>query len=212
MSRFRPLIFAVLAIASLPAEGWAAPITGFVQGTITMGQSQADNPGGRVYDFTPGELFALTYTFADTGAGPPSEFNGLYGYLVPPARFALITSGGYAGSGRSFGLLGCDASLRDGTFDLFRLAIGGDLGYVEVTFRDDAGLCLTSTALPSLAEILHFTVASVYFSSESSRGVETFRGSGAPVAALSSPVPEPSAFVTGAIGLVACVAFARRLR
>lgn len=202
-----------LALAVLgPARAQAVLITGYVQGEITSGQSE----GVGAYNFRTGEGLYLTYSFDTAMSEPP--LGGFTPdeerYHVPPASFRLTTDGGYNAVGRSFQFLYGEARVRNGMSDRFTLLIGDSFGNIELVFSDPTGTALSSTALPTLAEICRFTLASVVFNRESQFATESFRGDLRPVADSGAfPSPEPSTFAMAVIGLgMLGVGYARRHR
>lgn len=203
-----------LALAVLgPAQAQAALITGFAQGTITINLS-SPMPGRQVYNFTPGERLFLTFSFDSEGA----EFLGgsatQAGYIVRPASFWLITEGGYQAGSSLLPFRINNAVVTDGPTDAFRLLLGNAFNNVDIRFSDPTGTALSSTALPTLAEINRFPQASVTFYRGSINGDEAFMGIVAPVADTSDfPIPEPSTFALGGIGLgILGLGYARRRR
>lgn len=204
-----------LALAVLgPTQAQAVLITGFAQGAITFNQSGIDRPGGQVYFFTPGEGLFLTYSFDTANSRPMGGFGPDEERYFVPSSFQLATEGGYNGRGQSSGLSFGEARVRNGLSDSFVLQIGNSLGNIELIFFDPTGTALSSTALPTLAEIGRFTRASVMFNREFQFGVESFRGSVTPVADASTfPIPEPSTFALAVIGLgILGLGYARRHR
>ncbi len=204
MNLMRRAFLAISAVLLASGHAHAVMISGFAQGTITSAMSGLDQPGGQVYRFTPGEGIFLSYSFDTSRSEPP--LGGFspdeQRYFVPPASFRLTTEGGYNGSGQSSQFTFGEARVTNGLSDRFTLLIGGPGGNIELVFSDPTGTVLSSTALPTLAEIGGFSRASVAFSRELRNGAESFRADLTPVVDASNfPVPEPSTFALGGIGL-----------
>ncbi len=198
-----------LALAVLgPAQAKAVFITGYAQGTITTtNRTQPAVFGAPLYEFTPGEALYLSFRF-DPATSTPFDPSGpnRQSYFFRPAFFELTTGGGYKASGESSQLFEASyatAGVTNGPTDSLRLFIGSPAGYIELSFSDPTGTALSSTALPTQEEISRFPGATLHFDAERRGGNEDFDAIIVPVADASDfPVPEPSTFALGGIGLM----------
>ncbi len=196
----RPLALALsplLLLAASPAH--AVLITGRAQGTITFNGTA---PGA--YQFTPGEVVSVTFAYdpaLSTTDGLPPGTPTRASYYVRPGTFRVTTGGGYDRSGGpdipSFRAAGF-GSVTNGPTDIFLLELGSGSLNITLTFTDPTGTALSSTALPTLAELLRFTGGTLDFNREG-RVDEIFGSTVVPVADF--PVPEPSTLALGAIGI-----------
>ncbi len=206
-SSMRPLALALVVLAATtPAR--AVPITGLVRGTIATNMSEPIRVGMTAYQFTVGESFSLSYTFDSDRAmlvGTPGATEARY--EIRPAFFSLTTGGGYEATGASTGgtFEPARVMVTNGTTDALRLSIGDADGYINLSLSDPTGTALDSLALPSIADLGRFPVASFDFSKERQFGFEGFRATGAPVA-----VPEPSGLATVGVGTLLSLGYARR--
>lgn len=204
----------LLLLTTLAAPAHAVLITGVVQGVVESNFSDRPPFGLPVVDlrfFAPGEAFELTYSFdparAILGGSTPTAAD----YTVPGIRFRITAADGYSfeGIGMDTRLSMASVGVMDGPNDRFSLSIGGATGFARLIFTDPTGMALSSTALPTLAEINRFSGVTVEFGRERATSFEGFRGSGVPVS--TSPVPEPSSLALGLLGFgLAGVGWGRR--
>ncbi len=214
ISRRVGLALALSLLGSVQAR--AVMITGYAGGEITLNRTTGRPGGSQLYNFTPGEGLYITYSFETSRVENPGGSGGAFGSYTPvPVFFQLYTSGGYTASSQSIEFRGGNLFVRNGATDslVFRIGTGGlDL---ELSLFDPTGTVLSSTALPTQEQLTRFTQGSVEFNRERSAGDENFVASIRSLpSAIALPLPEPSTFAMGGIGLgiVGLGYFARRRR
>jgi hypothetical protein len=190
----RPLALALVVVLSASSSAHAVLVTGRAMGAITLNGSP---PG--TYQFTPGEAVFVTFEYDPQlsevfGPAPPSGQR----YLVRPGTFGVTTGGGFAARGTPPpNSLSSQAIVVNGATDIFELEIFTGSSGITLRFTDPTGTALSSTALPTLAELLRFPGGTLDYGREFD-GVG-FRATVVPVADF--PVPEPSTLALGLIGV-----------
>ena len=190
-----------LLLLSTPVPAHAALITGRAMGTITVNNSPPSSSSGAPYQFTPGEAVSVTFGYdpqlsvlLDTTATGQT-------YRVRPGTFRVNTSGGFTSGGgpppnsnpdSNFGL----GYVTNGPTDIFELDLSTGSAAIGLRFTDPTGTALSSTALPTLAELLRFPGATLSYYREFDGA--SFQATVVPVADF--PVPEPSTLALGLVG------------
>ena len=194
----RTLALATVVFLSASPAALAVLVTGRAMGTVTLNGSPP-RPGA--YQFTPGEAVFLTFEYdterATQGGGTATQQS----YFVQPWTFRVTTGGGFVSGATTVGqgpLSPGFARVVNGPTDSFFLSLSyfGVVG-IDLTFTDPTGAALSSTALPTLEELLRFPGGTLDYGREFQD--LSFRSTVAPVADFS--VPEPGTFVLGAIGV-----------
>ncbi len=178
-----------LAMLCAASRAHAAAINAFATGTITENRDGRNSLGSPMYRFTTGESLSLSFSF-DTDRATGSVLTATRAsYELRPASFELTTGGGFSATGANTGGTAEPARVwvTDGPTDVLRFDIGAASGSIGVVFSDPTGTALSSTSLPSLADIVRFSAGRMEFSRERSGGAEGFLATVAPVG-----VPEPT--------------------
>lgn len=208
-----PALAALLLLSTFAAPAHAVLITGTVRGTVRSNFTDRHPFGPPVVNlrfFVPGEAFELTYSFDTAQAILENSTPTGAGYTVRNIQFQITAAGGYRFEGRGLDTRQSQAFLGvlDGPTDRVVMRIGGASGHALVTFTDPSGLALSSTALPTSAEMARFGRVDVEFGRERNVHFEGFHGSGVAVAVAT---PEPSTLAMGLVGVVLATAgWARR--
>jgi hypothetical protein len=190
----RPLALALVVLLSASSSAHAVLVTGRAMGTITSNDSSPRAP------IAPGDTVSVTFTYDPARAG--SSFvipTGRRYFDIQPWTFSLTTGGGFRGGAVSDRTSPGFASVVDGPTDIFELELSfhGFTG-ITLTFTDPTGTALSSTALPTLEELLRFPGGTLGFGREAPPDVY-FGATVVPVADF--PVPEPSTLALGLIGV-----------
>ena len=201
MTRRVGLALALAVLGSAPT--YAIMITGYVGGQITLNRSGGGPFDPPVYHFTPGEGLYITYSFETSRVENPGGSGGDFDrYAVVPASFVLSTSGGYTASGQSSQFLGGDLFVRNGATDSLVFWLGTAGSNITLSLIDPTGMALSSTAIPTQEQLTLFTEGSVTFNRERQNADENFVASVRSLPSpLTVPIPEPSTFTLGGLGL-----------
>ncbi len=198
----RPLALALVVLLSASSASHAVLITGYAQGAIMFNGS---DPRG--YQFTPGEAVYLTFAYdpdrATTDGLPPGTPTQQRYDVGRPWSFRVTTGGGFVANGSPPSGFFSNGSARvvNGATDLFELTFYTGSTGITLTYTDPTGTALSSTALPTPAELLRFPGGTLDFSREG-RFDQSFLSTVSPVVDASDfPVPEPSTLALGAIGV-----------
>ncbi len=193
----------LLLTTAVPAH--AVPITARAMGTITLNGS-IPRPG--IYQFTPGEAVFVEFEYDPERATLQGNSPTGATYYLEFTTFRVTTGGGYTSIGRrNFQPFSESVSVTNGPTDRVFFSLGGSDPNIDLTFTDPTGTALSSTALPTLAELLRFPGGTLGFSTFNVN--ISFLATVVPVADF--PVPEPSTLALGLVGFgLAAASWMRR--